>query len=229
MLILKLFKGNAFNYKNGTTCEAQLCTENIAYSPSSNQLSMYADALLTLNGSFVSDVIDWTQNLFEYCYEIPNENYPTLELAKAACLDLGIVCTGVYDSSCDNLGSFTLCKPDGMYNTSLNACTYSFEESLEEPNCEDGFLNQGELDVDYGGPCPSCGDGLQNQDETGVDCGGVCTACLTCDDGLQNQNETGVDCGGVCTTCPTCDDGVQNQNESEVDCGGVCDECSTLY
>eukprot|EP00121_Abeoforma_whisleri_P009049 Awhi_evm1s8314 len=38
---------NAFNYENGTTCDAQMCSENITYSSSSNQLSMYADVLLS--------------------------------------------------------------------------------------------------------------------------------------------------------------------------------------
>ena len=47
----------------------------------------------------------------------------------------------------------------------------------------------------------TCSDDQQNQGETDVDCGGPCTACPTCDDDIQNQGETGVDCGGPCTVC----------------------------
>ena len=48
--------------------------------------------------------------------------------------------------------------------------------------CTDGILNQGEQQVDCGGPCPkrceSCADGIMNQGETGVDCGGPCDPCF---------------------------------------------------
>ncbi len=51
--------------------------------------------------------------------------------------------------------------------------------------------------------CPTCFDGIQNQGETNIDCGGpICAACPTCDDGILNGDETGVDCGG--TTCAAC-------------------------
>ena len=45
-----------------------------------------------------------------------------------------------------------------------------------------------------------CKDDIQNQGETDVDCGGPCEACPTCEDDIQNQGETGVDCGGPCPT-----------------------------
>ena len=45
-----------------------------------------------------------------------------------------------------------------------------------------------------------CEDDIQNQGETDVDCGGPCEACPTCEDDIQNQGETGVDCGGPCAT-----------------------------
>jgi len=76
---------------------------------------------------------------------------------------------------------------------------------IAQPTCTDGVLNQGEADIDCGGPCkacPSCSDGIQNQGATAADCGGPCKACATCDDGLLNQNEQDVDCGGVCKPCP---------------------------
>ena len=47
----------------------------------------------------------------------------------------------------------------------------------------------------------SCNDGAQNQGETDIDCGGPCAACANCNDKVQNQGETGVDCGGPCPAC----------------------------
>ncbi|CAF1468429.1 unnamed protein product, partial [Rotaria sordida] len=177
------------------------------------------------------------------------------------------------------------------------------------PTCNDGLLNQGEADIDCGGPCtpnqtcnigqhcnvstdctsgicnstnrcdnPTCNDGLLNQGEADIDCGGPCTSIRTCDigqhcnvstdctsgicnstnqcdnptcnDGLLNQGEADIDCGGPCTsnqTCnigqncnvstdctsgicnstdqcdnPTCNDGLLNQGEADIDCGGPC-------
>ncbi len=82
-----------------------------------------------------------------------------------------------------------------------------------DPTCDDGILNQDEVETDCGGsvcePCqvlPTCNDGEQNGDEEGTDCGGSqCEACIvppTCDDGEQNGDETGIDCGG--STCAAC-------------------------
>ena len=98
-----------------------------------------------------------------------------------------------------------------LHGCDTNNLQQTFWESCEYvPTCFDGIQNQGETDVDCGGPCPvclpqaSCSDGIQNQGETGVDCGGPCQACNvapTCSDGIQNQNETGVDCGGPCAAC----------------------------
>ncbi|MBD3203453.1 hypothetical protein GF327_04105 [Candidatus Woesearchaeota archaeon] len=72
---------------------------------------------------------------------------------------------------------------------------------------------------------PTCNDNEKNQGEEDVDCGGPCRPCPTCDDGLKNQGETGIDCGGPCDACPTCFDGILNQDEVEIDCGGVCKVC----
>ncbi len=52
-------------------------------------------------------------------------------------------------------------------------------------------------------PLATCNDGIQNQGETDVDCGGPnCQACTTsiatCNDGIQNGDETGIDFGGSC-------------------------------
>ena len=112
-------------------------------------------------------------------------------------------------------------------------------------SCEDGIQNQGETDVDCGGPncdpCVSCNDGIWNQNEEDVDCGGVCPPCPSCVDGVQNGNETNIDCGGPdCAPCGTCNDGVRNYQwvldpntslfvksweDPEGDCGGPCPPC----
>jgi len=105
---------------------------------------------------------------------------------------------------------------------------FDFECICAVGNCTDGKQNQGETDVDCGGPCnecETCHDGVKNQGEDDIDCGGPCTACPTCNDGIHNQEEIDVDCGGPCPTCPTCDDGVQNQGETAIDCGGPCAKC----
>ena len=52
-------------------------------------------------------------------------------------------------------------------------------------------------------PLASCNDGIMNQGETEVDCGGPnCQPCVTevatCNDGIQNGDETDVDFGGSC-------------------------------
>lgn len=49
----------------------------------------------------------------------------------------------------------------------------------------------------------SCNDGIMNQGETEIDCGGPnCQPCVdataTCSDGIQNGDETGIDFGGSC-------------------------------
>ncbi|MFK7757043.1 MAG: hypothetical protein AB8B53_08955 [Flavobacteriales bacterium] len=112
------------------------------------------------------------------------------------------------------------------------------DDNLIPPNCNDGILNNGEFDVDCGGPncdpCPpSCTNGLWDVDfgETDVDCGGPnCDPCPTCNDGILNQDETGIDCGGEecepCSTSGSCINGVLDGDETGVDCGGVdCPDC----
>ena len=62
------------------------------------------------------------------------------------------------------------------------------------------------VDVSEGlltGTSGTCSDGFRNQGEEDVDCGGPCAACDLCSNGLQDPEEEGVDCGGDCTTaCP---------------------------
>jgi hypothetical protein len=71
----------------------------------------------------------------------------------------------------------------------------------------------------------TCNDDIKNQGEEDIDCGGPCDACATCSDGVKNQGEKDIDCGGPCDACPTCNDGIKNQAEIEIDCGGPCVAC----
>lgn len=67
-------------------------------------------------------------------------------------------------------------------------------------NSKEQASNKPTLTVCYN--APTCSDGIQNQGETDIDCGGPCAACPTCSDLIQNGAETDVDCGGgVCTAC----------------------------
>ena len=73
------------------------------------------------------------------------------------------------------------------------------------PDCEDGKQNQGETDIDCGGPCKPCapGDG--------------CVKAGDCEDGVCLNNECKV---------AGCFDGVHNQDEVDIDCGGICKACT---
>jgi len=84
---------------------------------------------------------------------------------------------------------------------------------------------------------PTCYDKIKNNGEDEVDCGGPCPSCWTCYDGIKNQDEDGIDCGGSCKECATCDDGKRNCHridketlvcEEDVDCGGPCEQCDVL-
>ncbi len=124
-------------------------------------------------------------------------------------------------------------------------------EVCEAASCFNGIQDQGETDVDCGGPsCGPCDDGEGCED--GDDClseacgDGMCTAA-SCRDGIHNGNESDVDCGGdTCGPCddgescllttdctstvclmevcqpPSCTDGTQNGSETDEDCGGEC-------
>jgi hypothetical protein len=121
------------------------------------------------------------------------------------------------------------------------------------PSCSDGFVTQGESDVDCGGPnCAPCPDGKDCNGTT--DCeSATCTSgtCTSCEDNKTNQRKSDVDCGGDhcetcidgkscgsaddctsarCTggTCTSCNDDQKNGNEVDVDCGGACEQCITF-
>ena len=119
--------------------------------------------------------------------------------------------------------------------------------------CANGSRDEGESDVDCGGPCAPCGlakacvadadcasgycgagytcqaaacaNGQQDPGETGVDCGGPCPACLGAPCGADGDCATGYCKGGLCDV-PTCADGLKNGRETGVDCGGPdCSQC----
>lgn len=109
--------------------------------------------------------------------------------------------------------------------------------------CQDDKQNQGEIEVDCGGPCDPCStciDGILNGEEIGVDCGGpdcpptkMGKPCHCFNNQLDtSQGETSIDNGGPCgggTTDPiaTCEDGIQNGDEIGIDCGGAfCPDCA---
>ena len=65
-------------------------------------------------------------------------------------------------------------------------------------------------------PAASCDDGILNQGEEDVDCGGPCDACPSCDDGILNQGEEDVDCGGPCEPCEI-EYGLTTEQEESLD------------
>ena len=99
------------------------------------------------------------------------------------------------------------------------------EDNKIPDNCYDGVLNNGEINIDCGGPncteCDHCTNGVYEplRGETWVDCGGECAVCPTCANGIQDEGEVGIDCGGTCGGCELlCDDGLLNGLEDTTDC-----------
>ena len=115
-----------------------------------------------------------------------------------------IDCGGSCGSTC---GTDELCLTDDDCASML---CQGDDTCSEDPLCTNGMQDNGETDVDCGGPCgPTCEvDESCNND---TDCvGNYCDADMTCDqptcdDGEQNGDETDVDCGGACG--PTCEGG----------------------
>ena len=98
------------------------------------------------------------------------------------------------DWICDE---WTKCGPDGTQTRNCgdwNDCgTTKLRPALEQ-------------DCEYIPPVivitATCYDGIRNQGEVDIDCGGPCKPCPSCNDGIKNQGETGIDCGGLCEPCP---------------------------
>ena len=84
---------------------------------------------------------------------------------------------------------------------------------------------------------PTCNDGIQNQGdypagnngETDVDCGGPCGATCGPNEGCNDDGDcVGGQCAGIGGSCvPNCTDQVQDNAETDVDCGGgACGGCA---
>ncbi|MFO0762735.1 MAG: hypothetical protein U0359_40230 [Byssovorax sp.] len=111
-----------------------------------------------------------------------------------------MMCMEAGGSFCDGMGACVECLLDA--DCMSNVCQ---SNACAPAKCDDGVKNQGEGDVDCGGPCP-------DKCVTGKTCsipqdcvGGVCSAgtCVpSCTDGLANQGESDTDCGGPCAPCP---------------------------
>ncbi len=191
---------------------------------------------------------------------VASRSLPTATLLASL---LPLACsTGQVDEGGDTFNQTSLDEANDR-DTEGSGTDHGTEGSLETgetgepmPTCGDGMANQGETDVDCGGPnCGPCGDGgmcAQNSDCASQSCvGGVCGQA-SCSDGVMNQDETAVDCGGSsCPVCgegfgceqgsdcesgvcmggvcspPSCGDAVLNGQETDVDCGGAdCMGCS---
>ncbi len=109
------------------------------------------------------------------------------------------------------------CDSSGVPTPECNAdCTLA--------RCDDGNQNQGETDVDCGGPCATCADGRGCA--SGADCqSGACTesscASASCGDGVVNGTDECDPGPGSIPTCdadctaPSCQDGFFNAAAGE--------------
>ena len=137
----------------------------------------------------------------------------------------------ILDSKGETLGVSTTLQKHNFIDIPLDAATGRYRiEGLATygSNIATSYANFRRIKP---GLEPSCDDGILNQNEIDIDCGGPCEDCETenCYDHIMNQNEEDIDCGGVCSDCikETCSDGIRNQDEEKTDCGGVCKECET--
>jgi hypothetical protein len=114
--------------------------------------------------------------------------------------------------SCAACGLGKSCQADG--DCLSDFCNFG---RCDRPTCSDGIKNQGESDVDCGGPhCPACAD--RKACTAAADCASMrCdgSTCASCHDGVQSGGELAVDCGGP---CPPCADGTPCTSGAQ--CGG---------
>jgi len=201
---------------------------------------------------------------WEFANQICNSTWSRISASQSTSLNLMTASVSSFSAFALYQGS----KPDTGTSSSSSSswfgnvdfdCSYTYQcdeghvcinrVCIENPTCNDGMLNQGEFELDCGGPCDPCPsqllvgtciDGIKNQGEEEIDCGGPCDSCkeklkAMCYDGVQNQGELGVDCGGPCDSCASlgvapasCFDGKKNGLETATDCGGLCGECRAI-
>ncbi len=72
---------------------------------------------------------------------------------------------------------------------------------------------------------PECDDGFKNQDESDIDCGGdACIPCIENSKCIEDRDCISEECGlnGKCTSAGTCSNGRKDDDESDIDCGLKC-------
>jgi len=67
---------------------------------------------------------------------------------------------------------------------------------------------------------PICYNGVKDQGEWDVDCGGPCRPCDICYNGMLDDGEEGVDCGGPCLQCASME-GINSQEAAQLYIVGV--------
>ena len=81
-------------------------------------------SMLTLNLYFEENVVvTYQQRNLKHCASNDYGSYLTLTLAQSACSS-DSNCRGVYDTSCDNSGSFYLCPISADLKISSRSCVY---------------------------------------------------------------------------------------------------------
>ncbi|MBR9676950.1 hypothetical protein GOV04_02320 [Candidatus Woesearchaeota archaeon] len=121
-------------------------------------------------------------------------------------------------------------------------------------HCSNQLTDNGESDVDCGGPCDACDEGADcnnNNDCDSLICQSSTCQGASCSDDIKNGDEGGVDCGGSCasqcslgSSCDinsdcgsnscaqnicvesSCSDDMRNGDETAIDCGGSCEGCT---
>ena len=69
---------------------------------------------------------DWTKEDKKHCAGNTHsgKSYSTLKQAQTTCAGLGSACTGVFDSGCNNVGKYYLCKSGKPFLASSMSCVY---------------------------------------------------------------------------------------------------------
>ncbi len=150
-------------------------------------------------------------------------------------------CRIATDNCKSNNASILTCKDRGdcklndpCTDSSECASRYCFNGKCTGATCDDSIKNQGESDIDCGGPCDKCNNGKICSID--VDCQsnfcsfGTCREADECHDGRFSGHETDIDCGGPCPI--KCSEGMGcGANE---DCGenlkcisSVCKQCAS--
>ena len=84
---------------------------------------------LTLAGAyhFPSGLLSWSKKGSSFCYSDDQfaTQYYSIASARAACVNLGASCYGLYDEKCDGTGVIKLCKSSRVAQSSEGSCVYA--------------------------------------------------------------------------------------------------------